>query len=160
MHQAIHEPYIVRIWETPQEWKILSAHANDLGCSISTQVVTRNHQWLPCKRGNFLRTSKMGLLVDPSIWSRDTQSYRLIAALFTIAQKRNKLGRAPTHEWEEEIRNLPCTFVPISIKYFVVALTKQGKICMTRTSSVWRKKLTKISEDEKIFHAHGLKGST
>jgi len=29
---------------------------------------------------------------------------------------------------------------------------------MTRTSSLSRKKLKKISEDEKISHAHGLAG--
>jgi hypothetical protein len=59
---------------------------------------------------------------------------------------------------EKEIREkTPFTIVTNNIKYLVVTLTR-WKICMTRTSSLWRKKL-KISEDGKISIAHGLAGS-
>jgi hypothetical protein len=34
------------------------------------------------------------------------------------------------------------------------------KKCLLKTSSLWRKKFKKISEDGKISHAHGLAGST
>jgi hypothetical protein len=47
------------------------------------------------------------------------------------------------------------TIVTNNIKYLSVTLTKQGKIYITRISCPWRKN-SKISEDGKIFHAHGL----
>ena len=53
---------------------------------------------------------------------------------------------------------VPFTVVTNHIKYIGVTLTKQVKICMTRTSSLWRKKSKKISEDGKISHVHGLAG--
>jgi hypothetical protein len=50
------------------------------------------------------------------------------------------------------------TIVTNNIKYLCVTLSKK-KICI-RTSSLWRKKSKKISEDGKISHAHGLAGLT
>jgi hypothetical protein len=43
------------------------------------------------------------------------------------------------------------------MKYLGVTLRKRN-ICMIRTSGLRRKKLKKVSEDGKIFHAHGLAG--
>ena len=43
-----------------------------------------------------------------------------------------------------------------NIKYRGAILTKEEKACATRTSSLQRKKLKKISEDEKIPHVYGL----
>ena len=61
---------------------------------------------------------------------------------------------------EKEIRETtPFTIVTNSIKYLGVTLTKQVKDCMIRTSSLWRKKLKKISEDGKVSHDHVLVGS-
>jgi hypothetical protein len=60
---------------------------------------------------------------------------------------------------EKEIRETtPFTIVTNDIKYLGVTLRK-WKMSMLRTSSLWRKKLKKISEDGKISHAHGLPGS-
>jgi hypothetical protein len=60
---------------------------------------------------------------------------------------------------EKEIREItPFSIVTNNIKYLVLTLRK-WKICMIRISSLQRQKLKKISEDVKIFHAHGLAGS-
>jgi hypothetical protein len=60
------------------------------------------------------------------------------------------------NEAEKEIRETThFTIVTNNIKYINVILRK-GKICMIRTSNLWRKKSKKISEDGKISHAHGL----
>jgi hypothetical protein len=60
---------------------------------------------------------------------------------------------------EKEIKErTPFTKVTNNIKYLGVTLRKK-KICMIRTSHLWKKKLKNISEDAKIFHAHGLAGS-
>jgi hypothetical protein len=62
---------------------------------------------------------------------------------------------------KKEIRETtPFTIVTDNIKYLIMTLTKEVKICMIRTSSLWRKKSKKISEDGKISHAHELAGST
>jgi hypothetical protein len=59
---------------------------------------------------------------------------------------------------EKEIRETkPFTVVTNDIKYLGVTLRK-WKICMIRTSSLWRKTSKKISEDGKISCAHGLAG--
>jgi hypothetical protein len=61
---------------------------------------------------------------------------------------------------EKEIREAkPFTIVSNNIKYLGVTQLRKWKICMIRTSSLWIKKLKKISEDGKISHAHGLAGS-
>jgi uncharacterized protein YggL (DUF469 family) len=60
---------------------------------------------------------------------------------------------------EKEIREtIHFTIVTNKLKYLGGTLTKQVKICMMRTSSLWRKKSKKISEDGKLSHAHGLAG--
>jgi hypothetical protein len=59
---------------------------------------------------------------------------------------------------EKEIRETTSfTIVTNNIKYLGLTLRK-WKICMTRTSSLWRKKSNKILEDGKISHAHGVAG--
>ena len=60
---------------------------------------------------------------------------------------------------EKEIRETtPFSIVTNNIKYLGMTLRK-WKICMIRTSSLWRKKLKKISEDGETSHAHGSAGS-
>jgi hypothetical protein len=63
-------------------------------------------------------------------------------------------------KWDEkEIRETtPFSIDTNNIKYLRVTLTKEVNICMTRTSSLRRKKLKKISKDGKISHAHVLVG--
>ena len=59
---------------------------------------------------------------------------------------------------EKEFRQTtPFTIVTNNIKYLAVTLTKQVRSYMTRTSSLSRKK-SKISENGKNSHAHGLAG--
>jgi hypothetical protein len=56
---------------------------------------------------------------------------------------------------EREIRETtPFSIVTNNIKYLGMTLRK-WKICMIRTSSLWRKKLKKIARDGTISHAHG-----
>jgi hypothetical protein len=60
---------------------------------------------------------------------------------------------------EKEIRETTSfTIVMNNIKYLGVTLTKEVKDSMTKTLSLCRKKLKKISADGKISHAHGLAG--
>ena len=55
---------------------------------------------------------------------------------------------------EKEIRETtPFSIVTNIIKYLGMTITKKWKICMIRTSSLWRKKLRMISEDGKFSHA-------
>ena len=60
---------------------------------------------------------------------------------------------------EKEIRETtPFTIVTNNIKYLGVTLTNEVKDLYDKTSSLWRKKLKKISEDGKISDAHELAG--
>ena len=49
----------------------------------------------------------------------------------------------------------PFTIATDNLKYLRVTLTKQVKICMTRTFSLSRKNSKKISENGETSHAHG-----
>jgi hypothetical protein len=61
---------------------------------------------------------------------------------------------------EKEIRETtPFTIVTKNVKYLGVTLTKEVKDLYDKNFKSLKKKL-KISEDGKIFHAHGLAGST
>ena len=57
--------------------------------------------------------------------------------------------------WEGQIRETSFTIASNNLKYFGVTLTKQIKDLCDKTSSLWRKKLEKISEDEMIFPING-----
>ena len=57
---------------------------------------------------------------------------------------------------EKEIRErTPFTIAPGNIKYLRVTLIKQGKDLFDKNFKSRRKKLKKISEDGRIFHASG-----
>jgi hypothetical protein len=61
---------------------------------------------------------------------------------------------------EKEIRETtPFTIITNNIKYLVVSLTKKVKDLYDKNFMSLKKKLNKISEDRKIFHAHALAGS-